>query len=134
MSAKEVRVLVTSGRTVMQGRAIEMGKQDPRYVESVAVCELDANTFQTLGIRNDETVLVKSRAGRVVLRARLNSELPQGLAFIPCGPYFNLLVDADTHETGMPYFKHLEATVTASPGASVCDLRSLLTQTEEVSE
>lgn len=120
-----MKVLVTSGRTLSQGRTMEKGKMTPDYEEAVAVCELDATAMEFLGIENGETIIVKTELGEVVVKAKLNKNLLPGIAFIPCGPYFNFLLDSYTQLTGMPGFKSLPATIDAAPGAKILPVKEL---------
>ncbi len=121
-----VKLLVTSGRTLTQGRAMEKGKLTSDYENAVAVCELDATAMESLGIENGETITVKTEIGEVVVKAKLNKNLHPGMAFIPCGPYFNFLLDSYTQLTGMPGFKSLPATIDAAPGAKILTIEELI--------
>ncbi|MCJ7817217.1 MAG: tRNA CCA-pyrophosphorylase [Candidatus Thorarchaeota archaeon] len=120
-----IKVLVTSGRTLSQGRAMEKGKLTEDYEKAVAVCELDSTAMESLGIENGETIVVKTEIGEINVKAKLNKDLHPGLAFIPCGPYFNHLLDSYTQHTGMPGFKSLPASIDAAPGASITSVEEL---------
>ena len=121
-----VKLLVTSGRTLTQGRAMEKGKITSDYENAVAVCELDSTAMESLGIENGETITVKTEIGEVIVKAKLNKNLHPGMAFIPCGPYFNFLLDSYTQLTGMPGFKSLPATIDAAPGAKILTIEELI--------
>jgi formylmethanofuran dehydrogenase subunit D len=125
MSSESVKVIITSGRTLIQGRAMEKGKTTPDYKDAVSVCELDSKTMEMLGVENGETVVVKTKLGKIALKAKLDKNLHEGMAFIPCGPYFNYLLDSNTENTGMPRFKSMEATITAAPGAKIPSVEEL---------
>jgi len=126
MSSGSVKVLVTSGRTLGQGRAMEKGKITSEYENAVAICELDATSMEALGIKDGETVVVKTEFGKTTVKAKQNKDLHPGIAFIPCGPYFNLLLDSYTQHTGMPGFKSLSASITAAPGTSIPSIEQLI--------
>ncbi|MFW9844590.1 MAG: molybdopterin dinucleotide binding domain-containing protein [Candidatus Thorarchaeota archaeon] len=130
MSGK-IEVLVTSGRTLSQGRAMEKGKITPDYEDAVAVCELDETAMETLGIENGATIVVKSGLGKIAVKAKLNKKLHPGIAFIPCGPYFNYLLDAYTQHTGMPGFKSLSVSIDAAPGAKISSVEELAQMMKE---
>jgi formylmethanofuran dehydrogenase subunit D len=125
MSSGSVNVLLISGRTLGQGRAMEKGKLTSDYEKAVAICELDTTAMEALGIDDGETVVVQTEHGRTIVRAKHDKQLTPGIAFIPCGPYFNLLLDAYTQHTGMPGFKSLSASITAAPGASITSVEEL---------
>ncbi|MGY5881054.1 MAG: molybdopterin dinucleotide binding domain-containing protein [Candidatus Thorarchaeota archaeon] len=120
-----VKVLVTSGRTLSQGRAMEKGKTTPDYENAVALCELDSTTMESLGIENGATIIVKTAIDEIAVKAKLNKMLHPGIAFIPCGPYFNYLLDSYTQHTGMPGFKSLTVTISAAPGAKIPTVQEL---------
>ena len=126
-----VKVLVTSGRTLSQGRAMEKGKITLEYENAVAVCELDTTAMESLGIENGETIVVKSGIGEIAVKAKLNKMLHPGLAFIPCGPYFNYLLDSYTQHTGMPGFKSLTVSIDAAPGAKILTVEELAQMMKE---
>jgi formylmethanofuran dehydrogenase subunit D len=125
MNSGSVKVLLTSGRTLSQGRAMEKGKITSDYEDAVAVCELDTTAMETLGIENGETVVVKSGIGEIAVKAKLNKDLHPGMAFIPCGPYFNYLLDSYTQHTGMPEFKSLTVTINAAQGTKISTVEEL---------
>lgn len=126
-----VKVLVTSGRTLSQGRAMEKGKITHEYENAVAVCELDTTAMESLGIENGATIVVKSGIGEIAVKAKLNKMLHPGLAFIPCGPYFNYLLDSYTQHTGMPGFKSLTVSIDAAPGAKILTVEELAQMMKE---
>ena len=126
-----MKILVTSGRTLTQGRAMEKGKLTSDYENAVAVCELDTTAMESLGIENGETITVKTEIGEVVVKAKLNKNLHPGIAFIPCGPYFNFLLDSYTQHTGMPGFKSLAVSIDAAPGAKIPSVEELAQMMKE---
>ena len=132
MNNGSVKVLVTSGRTLSQGRAMEKGKMTSDYENAVAVCELDSTAMESLGVKNGETVVVKTEIGEIAVKAKLNKNLHPGIAFIPCGPYFNFLLDSYTQHTGMPGFKSITASIDAAPGASILSVEELAKILKEV--
>ena len=131
MNNGSVKVLVTSGRTLSQGRAMEKGKMTSDYENAVAVCELDSTAMESLGIKNGETVVVKSGIGEIAVKAKLNKQLHPGIAFIPCGPYFNFLLDSYTQHTGMPGFKSLTVSIDAAPGVKISTVEELTKMMKE---
>ena len=127
----KIEVLITSGRTLSQGRAMEKGKTTPDYEDAVAICELDSTAMESLGIQNGDTITVKSGIGKIAVKAKLNKMLHPGIAFIPCGPYFNYLLESYTQHTGMPGFKSLAASIDAAPGAKISNVEELTQMMKE---
>ncbi|NWF96044.1 MAG: molybdopterin dinucleotide-binding protein [Candidatus Thorarchaeota archaeon] len=126
MTMAEIAVVLTTGRTLAQGRALETGKQSVEYIESTAVCEMDASSISALGISPGEPVLVRTDAGSAVLRSAVDRRARPGVIFVPTGPYANLLIGGLTGCSGMPTFKGVAARVSAAPGQSVMGVSELL--------
>ena len=120
-----VNVLLTSGRTLNQGRGLEKGKTSQEYQDAVAVCELDSSAMETLGLENGDTVSVKTEFGETIVKCKLDKNLDAGMAFIPLGPYFNKLIESDTQHSGMPHYKAVEATITAAKGAAIKNVEGM---------
>lgn len=114
-----------SGRTLAQGAGCE-SKMAPEFFKAAALCHLSENDIKELNINEGENVLLKSEFGQVVLAAKADSGLPQGMVFIPMGPWANMLVGKDTGGCGTPQFKGVTVDVAAtdSPVRSIRDLFS----------
>ncbi|AGK61574.1 formylmethanofuran dehydrogenase, subunit D [Archaeoglobus sulfaticallidus PM70-1] len=105
-----VEVELISGRTLDQGATVEEKLTD-EYFKAVSYCELSEEDFKALGLSEGDRVKVKTEFGEVVVFAVLNKDLDRGMAFIPMGPYANMVIDPNTDGTGMPQFKGVKATV-----------------------
>jgi formylmethanofuran dehydrogenase subunit D len=125
MNIQSIEVVVTSGRTLSQGRMMEKGKTTQEYADAVCMCELDATAMETLGLKNGDLVTIQSQSGKTVVKSRMNKGLDPGIAFIPCGPWFNELIGSDTQQTGMPSYKSITATISATPNASIIGIEEL---------
>jgi formylmethanofuran dehydrogenase subunit D len=128
MSRVGVEAILTSGRTLKQGRAMEIGKLGPEYLEEVAFCEMDKVTLDALGLSEGDPVRVETSHGSVVVSSKLDRRAESGLVFIPCGPYANAVIGTDTEGTGMPSFKGVAAHLFAAKGEQVPDVKELLKQ------
>ncbi len=127
MAIPSVRVILTTGRTIGQGKAIESGKTSQEYIDSTAVCELHESVLQRIGVKNGELICVRTACGAVCVRARTNSQSERkDLAFMPVGPYANVLVGGDTAHLGMPDLKHIEAEVSRADGMVLKSPQELL--------
>ncbi|MHA2379878.1 MAG: molybdopterin dinucleotide binding domain-containing protein [Candidatus Thorarchaeota archaeon] len=126
MSDVGVKVVLTSGRTLKQGKAMELGKLNQEYIDAVAICEMDKSTLAALGVEEGDPVRVKTDYGSVVVRSSLDRRAEPGIVFIPCGPYANAILDSDTLESGMPGFKTLDAKILPAKGESVLSTEELL--------
>ena len=121
-------VTLLTGRTLRQGQGKEYGKLSERYWKSVAICEIDPDDLKGLGIKENATVEVSTRHGSVALRAVKSQRGPHaGKVFVPYGPWASMIVDPETHGTGMPSFKGIQAEVEpATDAQKVLTLQELL--------
>lgn len=112
-----------SGRTIAQGENLE-NKMSEEYFNAVAVCEMNEKDMERVGVSPDENVKVKTNYGEVVVKAKKAKGYPEGIAFIPMGPWANALVSANTRGAGMPSYKGLDAEIekTEEPVLHITDL------------
>jgi formylmethanofuran dehydrogenase subunit D len=131
MSRVGVESLLTSGRTLKQGRAMELGKLGPEYLKEVAYCEMDTVTLESLGLEEGDPVRVETKYGSVIVSSKIDRRAEPGVVFIPCGPYANAIIGSETEGTGMPEFKGITAQLFAAKGKKVLDVEKLLKQMVE---
>ena len=105
-----LNAILITGRTINQGATIE-NKTSMDYQEATAYCELNSKDIGILGISPGSRVSVKTEFGDVVVKLKENSGNPDGMAFIPMGPWANAVVDPDTKGCGMPGFKGIPADI-----------------------
>lgn len=105
-----LNAILITGRTINQGATIE-NKTSMDYQEATAYCELNSKDIGILGISPGSSVSVKTEFGDVVVKLKENSGNPDGMAFIPMGPWANAVVDPDTKGCGMPGFKGIPADI-----------------------
>ncbi len=103
-----LNAILITGRTINQGATIE-NKTSPDYQEATALCELNSKDIGLLGIKPGSCISVKTDHGDVVVKLKENNGNPDGMAFIPMGPWANAIVDPDTKGCGMPGFKGIKA-------------------------
>lgn len=123
----KLKVSLLTGRTINQGTGREHGKLSEGYERSVAVCEMDPDDIKRLGVRENRNVRVATDFGSVVVRAVRSGGAPHpAVIFIPYGPWASLIVNPETHGTGMPSLKGLPAEVEPAPEEKVLSLPELL--------
>lgn len=105
-----MKCILTTVRTVEQGKGIELGKASDEYFQGVAVIYLSERDMAELGIEENAMVKVSTEHGSVVVRG-VKGKLDQGVAFMPLGPWANALVSSETEGTGMPQAKGIETEV-----------------------
>lgn len=123
-----LKVTLLTGRTLRQGQGKEYGKLSERYWKSVAACEIDPEDLKRMGIKDGIPVKVTTAYGSVALRAVKSLRGPHpGSVFVPYGPWASVIVGSETHGTGMPSFKGIEAFVEAvEDNSRVLTLQELL--------
>lgn len=122
-----VKVRLVSGRSIGQGKGKELGKFSQQYFQSVAICELSSDDMNILAVPEGGNVRVKTDFGDVVVKAYTSKQsLPKGIAFMPYGPWANRVTDPETHGSGMPSLKGIEAEVSPALKEEVPTLETLV--------
>jgi len=125
----KLKVSLLTGRTIDQGTGKEMGKLSKEYLESVVICQMDPEDMKFLGIKENNNVKVITDFGSVVLKAVKSARAPHPkVAFIPYGPWANIIMNPKTHGTGMPSLKGIPAEIEPAPNEKVLTLHDLLNQ------
>ena len=118
------KVNLISGRTTVQGQNLD-SKLTEKYFNEVARCDLNESDMEKLGVAPEEHVKVTTEYGVVVVKVKKDDGIPEGIAFIPMGPWCNAVVSGDTHGAGMPSFKGIDATVEKT-GEAVLTVKELM--------
>ena len=118
-----IEIEVISGRTIDQGKTVEE-KLSEEYFNAVNYCEINERDFKKLGLREGDRVRVRTDFGEVVVFARVG-DVPEGVVFIPMGPYANRVISDDTDGTGMPRFKGVRGVIEKTD-ESVKSIKELL--------
>ncbi len=118
------KVNLISGRTTVQGRNLD-SKMSEEYFEEVARCDMNKADMEKLGVAAEESVKVKTSYGEVIVKAKEAAGTPEGIAFIPMGPWANALVSGDTHGAGMPSYKGIDAEIEKT-GDKVLPVKELM--------
>ncbi len=123
----KLRVSLLTGRTIDQGTGKEYGKLTKEYFESVTICQMDPEDMERLGVKENENIKVTTNFGSVVIKAIPSTKAPHPqIAFIPYGPWANLVMDPQTHGSGMPSLKGISAEITSARDEEVLPLLELL--------
>ncbi|MHC1585316.1 MAG: molybdopterin dinucleotide binding domain-containing protein, partial [Candidatus Syntropharchaeia archaeon] len=119
----EINVKLITGRTLDQGANLE-NKMSEEYLKAAAICEMSGRDMDTLGISEGKNVRVKTDFGEIVVSAVKNEGNPDGIAFIPMGPWANAVIGPETGGIGMPRFKGIDAKIspTEDPVPSIKEL------------
>ena len=106
-----MRVLITSGRTIAQGREL-YSKDTPDYSRETSRCFVNPFDLLELGAEAGDFLLLSTEAGEEVFVATPSEDLASGTVFVPCGPHANAILHSGTRGTGAPDYKWLEGSVT----------------------
>jgi formylmethanofuran dehydrogenase subunit D len=124
-----VKAIMISGRTLAQGACCE-SKMSTQFFKAVSICSLSEKDFSSLELSEGQNILVKSAYGSTVLSTRSDAGLPEGLIFIPMGPWANAITGPDTGGCGTPQFKGIEVEIEATD-LPVRDVRQMFAGIEE---
>ena len=120
-----MRAILVTGRTIDQGRSLDIGKNTEEYYKSVAIVELDEEDMLKIGVKEGENVKITSKFGEVTVRVKKSRHKHPGIVFMPMGPWANQLTDPRTHGTGMPTLKSIEVSISRTL-EKVLDIEQLL--------
>lgn len=122
-----LKVSLITGRSLAQGKTKEQGKLSEDYLNNVACCEFNPDDLKELGISSGQNVRISTDFGSVVVKALVCSQfLKRGAAFMPYGPWSEFLVNPETHGTGMPSYKGIEAEVTTAQNEKVLTIEEIV--------
>ena len=128
-----MKAILNTGRTVWQGQAIESGKDLKMYIDYAGICNMEQSQLDKLGIKEGDNVEIISEWGDVVLKAvKAKEALPEGMIYVPMGPWANRIVRPDTDSTAMPSFKNVPVEVSATD-KPVLDMPTLMKVYNKVS-
>jgi formylmethanofuran dehydrogenase subunit D len=120
----KIKANLISGRTADQGAHLE-AKMHKGYFNACTYCELNSADLERLGASEGDSLKVTTEFGEVVVFAKANEGNPEGLAFIPMGPWANAVLNPDTHGCGMPGFKGVPAEIEVTNDKPL-DIKSLM--------
>ena len=122
-----MKVVLLTVRTIEQGVGKERGKSSIEYLGSVAVCYVDPDDLDSLGIKEGTNIRVSTEHGSVVVKSISSLRGPHpGVIFIPYGPWANAITYPDTDSNGMPSLKGIPADVDVATDELVLGLSELL--------
>jgi formylmethanofuran dehydrogenase subunit D len=126
LATPEIKVKIITYRDIFQDKAMIENRFGEEYKNNSAVIKLDPADFKQLNVKKGDTVILKNSYGRIVVKAEESgSETPhKGIAYMPKGPWANMLVSDETGGTGVPKFKDISVTVTSAKGEKVTDIQS----------
>jgi formylmethanofuran dehydrogenase subunit D len=122
-----LKVVLLTVRTIEQGVGKERGKLSEEYFESVALCYVDPDDLNSLGIKEGTNIRVSTGHGSVIVKTVSSQRGPhRGVVFLPYGPWANAVTYPDTDSNGMPSLKGIQADINVAPEEPVLSLSELL--------
>jgi formylmethanofuran dehydrogenase subunit D len=126
--------LLIAGRTSKQGCGISEGKETEGYLAETTTLQMSPEDMVALGLSDGKRVRLSTNVGRPfqAVEARLESpsypphidlpvisakggELPGGVLFIAYGSMSSLLMEGETHGSGMPTSKGIDVVLETLP-------------------
>jgi formylmethanofuran dehydrogenase subunit D len=127
MNVTKISLNLITGRTIQQGVSMEGGKEKKAYTKACGIIELDPSDMKKLNVWKNTNVRVTSEFGTVIVKAVEATQGPHpGLAYIPMGPWANMIVDPNTYSMGMPTFKGVPIEVEVAINEPVYDSQELV--------
>ncbi len=118
--------ILNTGRTIWQGQAIESGKDLQMYVDAAAVCNMNKDQMEALGVKDGDNIEVVSEYGDVIVKVvTAKEELPDVMIYIPMGPWANRVIRPNTDSTATPSFKNIPVEINPTEEA-VLDMPTLM--------
>jgi len=112
-STGQVSLVIITYRDIFQWAAKQKGEADDSYKKRSAQVQLSESDLKTLGIDDGAMIRLNNAAGSVVVNARLSSDCPQGIGYMPASCYSNELTSYDPSIAQLPNFKRIQ--VVAEP-------------------
>jgi formylmethanofuran dehydrogenase subunit D len=129
-----LKVLLTSGRTIEQGKTLVGTKISTAAKEHTAVCFMDQRDMDKLALVENDSVRIVTSEGEIVVKARLSKDAPhQGIIFMPLGIYANWVTPPGEAGIGVPKYKGIDAVIqpTDAKVPEVEELLQILMKREE---
>ncbi len=82
-------------RTTEQGKASMAGKPSELYSDSACCIYVSRVDLEKLAVKEGDPVEVSTESGAVVVRVKVDDELSEGMAYMPVGPWANVLIPAE---------------------------------------
>ena len=101
-----------SGRSMNQGRHINIGKDTDEYRKMVSTLQMNELDLAQMGLSPGMHVRVRSEWGETTFQCD-REDLPQGIVFALYGPPTSALMGGQTDGTGMPAQKGFEVEIEA---------------------
>ncbi|MHA2061561.1 MAG: molybdopterin dinucleotide binding domain-containing protein [Candidatus Sifarchaeia archaeon] len=124
MIKTEIDVLLTTVRTIGQGKSADSDKESKEYFDEAAIVLLHTEDMKKLSVENNTPVKIRTRFGEVIVKAKESEETKEGIALIPVGFWANMTTGNSVQSNGIPLLKNIPATI-ESTEESLSDIQQL---------
>jgi formylmethanofuran dehydrogenase subunit D len=124
MIKTEIDVLLTTVRTIKQGKSADSDKESKEYFDEAAIVLLSTEDIKKLSVENDTPVKIRTKFGEVVVKVKESEETKEGIALIPVGLWANITTGSSVQSNGIPLLKNIPATI-ESTDESPSDIQQL---------
>jgi formylmethanofuran dehydrogenase subunit D len=111
MITTEIDVLLTTIRTIGQGKNADSAKEGKEYFNEAAIVLLHKEDMKKLSVENDDPVKICTKYGKVVVKVKESEETKEGIALVPVALWANIVTGDSVQSGGIPLFKNIPATI-----------------------
>jgi formylmethanofuran dehydrogenase subunit D len=111
MITTEIDVLLTTIRTIEQGKSADSNKEGKEYFDKAAIVLLHKEDMKKLSVENNDPVKICTKYGKVVVKVKESEETKEGIALVPVGLWANIVTGDSVQSDGIPLFKNIPATI-----------------------
>ncbi len=111
MIITEIEVLLTTIRTIKQGKSADSDKTSIEYFNEVAIVLLHKEDMKRLSVENNDPVKIRTKYGEVIVKVREAEETKEGIGLVPVGLWANMTTGNSIQSNGIPLFKNIRATI-----------------------
>jgi formylmethanofuran dehydrogenase subunit D len=111
MIRTEINVLLTTVRTIEQGKRADSDKESKEYFDETAIVLLNKEDIKKLSVENNDPVKIRTKYGEVIVKVKEAEETKEGIALVPVGLWANMITGNSVQSNGIPFLKNIQATI-----------------------
>jgi formylmethanofuran dehydrogenase subunit D len=86
----KLKITLITGRTLKQGIMVEGNKL--KMDDELSIGEMNPKDMDELKVKDNERVILSHGQNKIIIRAKINPDIPRGLIFSPITPQINKLI------------------------------------------
>ena len=111
MIRTEINVLLTTVRTIEQGKSADSDKEGKEYFDKAAIVLLHIEDMKKLSVETNDPVKISTEYGKVIVKVKESEETKEGIALVPVGLWANMTTGNSVQSTGIPLLKNIPAKI-----------------------